>query len=121
MAAVFRHATATLSSATATAPFFSFTPKSSVSWRAWHIAGWKVPFNFLANNSAGEYCGQVFLEVSQTTIAEFQIGNTYQDMRFPSVVIPFGDGISFSGKEQVRVRLVPNDQSIWSSTMFGEE
>jgi hypothetical protein len=119
MSAVFKHSTSTQISGSW--PFFSFTPRASTVWKIWQIGAWKMSFNFNANNSTGEYCGQFFLEVSQNTIAEFQLANTYTDMRFPSIIIPFGDGITFSGSQQVRVRVVPFDLGIFTSTMIGEE
>lgn len=121
MAAVFKHTTATLLSTGSS--YFSFTPRATTSWRCWQISAWQVPAIWQSNNSTPGSIGIFFLEKAQSSIAEFRLGFAYQDMRWASIIIPFGDGISFSGSEQIRVRATPEQGSTarYSSTMIGEE
>lgn len=121
MALIVKHGAATLLNGSST--FFAFTPKSTTSWKCLQVAAWNCVVAWQANNTAGRSSAVFVVQVSLNTIAEFRIGFAFQDMRFPSLVIPWGDGVSYNGNELFRITATYEGNAVvpMAATMIGEE
>lgn len=87
------------------------------------VAAWVCAPGWQANNSNPRALAVFTVEVSQNTIAEFRLGFAWQDMRFPSVIIPWGDGVSYNGSELFRITATYQGSGVipMAATMIGEE
>jgi hypothetical protein len=80
-----------------------------------------VVAGYLTTWSATEVnLGTVYLEQGGVDKLEFRIQNTDNDTLAGIVVIPLGDGISFSGAEVVRVVVTPAavTSTRWTAALF---
>jgi len=95
----------------------SFTPGAATSWKSTVVCG------FLTTWSATEAnMGTVYLEQGGVDKFEGRIQNTDLDSVAGVIVIPWGDGILFSGAEVVRWLVTPASTTSmrWTASIFGQ-
>jgi len=107
----------TSSATTADQVINSFTPGSSTSWKCNFVAGFLTTYSATESN-----LGTVKLQQGGTDKNEFRLQNTDNDTCPGIVVIPWGNGLSFTGSEVVRNIVTPAAATSmrWTSTLFGQ-
>lgn len=107
----------TTTAVTADQVITSFTPTGTTSWKSTVVVG------FLTTWSATEAnMGIVYLEQGGVDKFEARLQNTDMDTVAGVIVIPWGDGIVFSGAEVVRWTCTPASTTSmrWTASLFGQ-
>jgi len=80
----------------------TYTPAAGLKLKCIVIVGYPTAYSAAEVNM-----GTVYVQVGGVQKLEFRIQNTDLDSMPGLVVIPFGDGLSFTGSEAVRVSVTP--------------
>jgi len=95
-----------------------FVPRSTTLWKSTMVSAWR---DFYGNGAGASRLGEATLQVDQTDVCTFRLAETYTDNAATCIVIPWGDGLRFSGSQSVRWSIAMSIQSFFSATFFGEE
>lgn len=115
--ATIQHGVLTSTATTADQVISSFTPTGSTSWKCTTVAGW------LTTASATEAnLGAVSLQQGGVAKAELRLQNTDTSRTVGLVVIPWGDGVVFTGSEVLRWIVTPAAVTSmrWAATFYGQ-
>jgi hypothetical protein len=102
MAATIQFGALTTTTTTANQVITSHTPVNTLSLKAIVIAGYLTSYNATESNM-----GVVKVQVGGVDKMEFRIQNTDLDAMPGVIVVPLGDGLTFSGSEVVSVIVTP--------------
>lgn len=102
MPATIQFGALTSTAVTADQVITSHTPANTLSLKAIVIAGYLTTYSGTESNM-----GVVKIQVGGVDKMEFRIQNTDLDAMPGVLVVPLGDGISFSGSEVVRAIVTP--------------
>lgn len=92
----------TTTTTTANQVVVSHTPASALSLKAIVIAGYLTTYSATESNM-----GVVSVRINGSTRMEFRIQNTDLDAMPGVLVVPLGDGLSFTGSETIDVVVTP--------------
>lgn len=108
---------ATTTSVTANQTITSFTPGSSTSWKSTMVVLYFTTYSSTAANG-----GVVKLQQNGSDIAEARLQNTGNDSCPGITVIPWGNGLQFSGSEVVQWIVTPASTTSmrWTASLFGQ-
>lgn len=115
--ATFQHAGLTTTATTADQVISSFTPTNVTSWKCTIVVGYLTTYSATESNM-----GVVKMQVGGTDEAEMRIQNTDVDSRPGIIVIPWGNGLVFSGAEVVRWIVTPASTTSmrWVGSFHGQ-
>lgn len=96
----------------------SNTPTASAKLKCIVLCGFYTTWSATEAN-----LGTVFLTVDGVTKGEWRIQNTDNDSLAGIIIIPLGDGISFSGAEAVAVNVTPASTTSmrWTASLFYDQ
>lgn len=100
--ATFQHAGITTTATTANQVISSFTPANTTAWMCAYLSAFLTTYSSTESNM-----GTAKMQVGGTDIFETRIMNTDLDTRPGLIIIPWGDGILFSGAEVLRWIVTP--------------
>jgi hypothetical protein len=105
----------TSTAVTARQVVLSHTPGAALKLKCIVITG-----TYTAYSATEANLGTVWMTVGGTDKLEFRIQNTDLDTLAGVVVIPLGDGLSFSGAEQIQIVVTPASTTSmrWTATLF---
>jgi hypothetical protein len=107
----------TTTATTADQVITSFTPTGSTSWKSAVVVGYYTTWSATEAN-----LGTVYMEQGGVDKFEGRIQNTDLDTVAGVIVIPWGDGLVFSGAEVVRWVVTPASTTSmrWTGSFFGQ-
>ncbi len=107
----------TTTATTADQVITSFTPGAATSWKSTYVAGFLTTYSATESNM-----GTVYLEQGGVDKFEGRIQNTDNDTVAGVIVIPWGNGIQFSGAEVVRWVVTPaaTTSMRWTAAFYGQ-
>jgi len=115
--ATFQHAALTTTATTADQVISSFTPTNATSWKCAIVVGYLTTYSATEVNM-----GTVKLQVGGTDQMEIRIQNTDVDSRPGIIIVPWGNGLTFSGSEVVRWIVTPASATSmrWTGSFHGQ-
>lgn len=115
--ATFGFGAITSTATTADQVIYSFTPANTVSWKVTMVVGYLTTYSATEVNM-----GTTKLQVGGADQAEIRIQNTDVDSRPGVVIIPWGNGLTFSGAEVVRWIVTPASATSmrWTASFMGQ-
>jgi hypothetical protein len=107
----------TTTSVTANQSIVTNTPASSTSFKSFAIAGYLTTYSATEVNM-----GVVFQLQGATTKFESRIQNTDQAALAGCIIVPWGDGLTFSGSEALAAQVTPASTTSmrWTATFWGQ-
>ena len=107
----------TSTAVTAEQSIVSNTPSNSVSFKCATVSGYYTTYS--ATEAA---LGVVFIDVGGTNVFEARIQNTDLASLAGVIVIPWGDGLQFSGSESIAWQVTPaaTTSMRWWGAFFGQ-
>jgi hypothetical protein len=107
----------TSTSTTASQTINSFTPTSSTSWKSTMVVLYFTTYSSTSANG-----GVAKLQQNGSDIAEMRLQNTGNDSCPGIQVIPWGNGLQFSGSEVVQWITTPaaSTSMRWTASFFGQ-
>lgn len=108
----------TTTAVTARQDILSYTPDASSKLKLIVVAGYYTTWSATEAN-----LGTVYIVVNGADKFEFRIQNTDNDTLAGLVILPFGDGIQFSGSEPVLIEVTPASTTSmrWTATQVYDQ
>ena len=114
--ATFGHGAITTTATTADQVIHSFTPTNTTSWKCAIVVGYLTTYSGTESNM-----GVAKLQVGGSDIFEARVQNTDVDSRPGIIVVPWGNGLTFSGAEVLRGIVTPASATSmrWTCSFHG--
>jgi hypothetical protein len=115
--ATFYHAAITTTATTADQVIASHTPSGAVAWKMAAIVGYLTTYSAAESNM-----GVAKMQVGGVDELELRIQNTDVDSKPGIIIIPWSDGLVFSGAEVVRWTVTPAAATSmrWAGSFHGQ-